>query len=179
MELLEEARKLTASNSRACLDDIELLSLMLESLGDDPLVVQIGASDHGVFAFTVFGSRPDARLYVIDPEAEALHWQATAFEAVGVGYLLKQYPDATIVKELLPADLVIIDPCPGHDYDSVWQTLSVWTSRLRREGILYMHDYGSKVGPVPHPEVAKACNDRMGQPFLHSGWSAVWMVNHA
>ena len=177
--MLFDAYALANSRQMACKDDIALLAAVMSDLPEAPNIVQLGAGS-GTMSLAIYGVRADAFLLTVDRDQVNLDWEALALSnSTGDSSILKH---AVICNDSRKAgdnyravniDLLIVDA--NHDYDNVKADLIAWMLNMKKEGLIFVHDYDGTKAPRQYPGVKEACDEVLGKrPKLKQGWSGVF-----
>lgn len=181
--MLADAYALAASRGMACEDDIALLSTVMDTLPEVPTVVQLGAAS-GTMSLAIYGIRPQAFLLTVDKDQSNLNWESMALE--------NSTTDPTILEHAqlhtqpryagknyraINIDLLILD----HDHTEAGMRNNViaWMPNMKKEGLIFVHDYDGTTAPQQYPGVRKACDEMFGKkPKFKRGWSGVFPARY-
>lgn len=170
---------LVPTNGKACKGDIELITKIVNMLGDNPIVVQLGAGEN--FTIPLFKERPNAMLYSVDIDEESFNWEWKAMEDFGLADCyrdigLKDSVDAANKYKGTAIDLLIIDA--DHSYEGVLADLKAWQKHMNKDlHYIFCHDYDADTAPYYYEGVEKACKEFFNKRFSwRMGWSAAWKV---
>lgn len=177
--MLDDAYALAASRGMACADDIALLATVMDTLTDVPTVVQLGAGS-GTMSLAVYAIRPQCFMLTIDVDQENLNWEAKALaNSTGHYSILEHAQLHTTSKRAgenyraVNIDLLIVDA--DHSYQGVKDDLIAWMPNMKKDSLIYVHDYDGTKAPESYLGVKKACDEVLGKrPKLKRGWSAVF-----
>lgn len=157
--------------------EINLLKMLVQSLPPYPLVVNIGAGC-GTAAVAFFEARNDLWLVTIDIQKESsplgcLEGEMTALENSGLpfhGRYRQIHSDSKTAEWAGGSpDMVLIDG--DHTYLGCKGDIETWMPRLKRGGILALHDYRKPETDKPHPGVDAAVDELLADRYE--------MVGHA
>lgn len=175
-KVLDMAYQMAGTRGHACPRDIDLINKVMNELPDKPLVVQLGAGS-GTLSLAVMGSNLKARLISVDNNLDSLHWEKVALNNMGTDneqiYALSD-ESAWFINEDI--DLLIIDA--AHTYENLLKDLDAYSSKLKHDSFIFVHDYDGSYAPAQYPGVKKACDEWFGREYkLKDGWSAAWKKN--
>lgn len=145
--------------------EIDLLKALARSLPPHPLVVNIGAGA-GTAAVAFFESRNDLWLVTIDIQKESsplgcLEGEYNALEASGLSYhdrYRQIHGDSKVVEwDDEPLDMVLVDG--DHTLEGCSGDIEAWLPRLKKGGIMALHDYRKPESDKPHPGVDQAVDE--------------------
>lgn len=146
-------------------NEIDFLKALANNLPPDPIVVNIGAGC-GTGALALLESRGDLQLVTIDIQRESSPYGCLAGEESelrksGVDFVRRYGQiegDSKSVPWDRPAvDMVFVDG--DHTYAGCAGDIYAWLPRLKRGGILALHDYHKRPDRKPHQGVDRAVDD--------------------
>jgi predicted O-methyltransferase YrrM len=145
--------------------EVDVLKLLAEMLPDNPTVVNIGAGG-GTSALAMLEARADLRLWTVDLQRESsplgcLEGEMNALRNAGVAYEGRYWQIWNDSKSVDwtegPVDLVFIDG--DHSYEGCRGDIKAWLPRIKRGGLLALHDYHKPPDDKPHPGVDQAVDE--------------------
>lgn len=177
--MLQDSYNLAATRAMACRADITLLAKVLDLLPEDATIVQLGAGS-GTMSLAVFAVRPGGFMLTVDNNQQNLNWEAQALaNSTGDLSILKH---ATICNDSQKAgknyravniDLLIVDA--SHTYEGVKGDLVAWMPNMKKDGLIFVHDYDGTTAPRQYVGVKKACDEVLGKRTkFKQGWSGVF-----
>ena len=178
-KMLSDAYALAHTRRMACADDIALLATVMDTLPDLPTVVQLGAGS-GTMSLAVYAIRPQCFMLTIDIDQQNLNWEAQALaNSTGDATILEHAQLHTPSKKAgenyraVNIDLLIIDA--DHSYEGVKNDLVAWMPNMKKDSLIYVHDYDGTKAPESYPGVKEACDEVLGKrPKFKRGWSALF-----
>lgn len=177
--MLADAYDLAATRRMACADDIALLATVMDTLPDVPTVVMLGAGS-GTMSLAVYAIRPECFMVTVDVDQQSLNWEAQALaNSTGDPSILEHVQLHTSSNRAgenyraVNIDLLIVDA--DHSYEGIKNNLMAWMPNMKKEGLIFVHDYDGTEAPRAYPGVKKACDEVLGKrPKLKRGWSGVF-----
>ncbi|KKM05392.1 hypothetical protein LCGC14_1754600 [marine sediment metagenome] len=177
--MLADAYALAHTRRMACADDIALLATVMDTLPDVPTVVQLGAAS-GTMSLVVYAIRPQCFMVAVDIDQQSLNYQAQALaNSTGDPSILEHAQLHSGSKRAgenyraVNVDLLIVDA--DHSYEGIKANLMAWMPNMKKEGLIFVHDYDGTTAPESYPGIKKACDEVLGKKYKYKrGWSAVF-----
>lgn len=166
------AHSLALSRRFLTVEDVDHIRMLVKKFLDQYIVVvDIGAGS-GTTALSVFAERQDnIAVITVDIDAAAIDWAALAVKNIGLeGKWLGRLADSKFLSKLKP-DMVLIDG--DHTYEGVKSDLDFWIPKLKKGGIVWLHDY---LPVEEYPGVKKAIEGFSGLEHIKTmglSWSGV------
>jgi len=157
---------------------VDLIGELVHRLRPGPVtVVDVGAGS-GTTALAVLVARPKrVKVYSIDHSEEALSSTGQAMKNAGFqrrwkGILSDSVEAARLSEIPTVVDLLLLDS--SHEYEATREELAVWVPRLRKGGLLWLHDYRGG-----YPGVKRALDELLADGLVVEfgvrglGWAGV------
>lgn len=140
--------------------EVALLKITIAQLPRNPVIVNIGAGE-GTSALAMLESRPDAFIFSIDKKRR--EEEAIALQKAGklkLNRVWRIMGDSSRVGKHWPfeIDAVFIDG--AHHDEAVRADIAAWVPKVKRNGIIYFHDYNHPNVPGLTKIVDKAMKSR-------------------
>lgn len=181
--MLTDAYALAHTRRMACRDDIALLVTVMDTLPDVSTVVQLGAGS-GTMSLVVYARRPQCFMLTVDVDQQSLNWEAQALANSTGDPTILEHAQLHIASKragenyrAINIDLLIVDA--DHSYEGVKADLVAWMQNMKKEGLIFVHDYDGTTAPAQYPGVKEACDEVLGKRFKYKrGWSAVFNARY-
>jgi predicted O-methyltransferase YrrM len=157
------AHELAVSRRMLDWEDVDLIQSMVGSLGEDPRIADLGAGS-GTTAAAIYAVRPLARVVTVDIVEENLDWASLFLKNCNYSRdrwtaLLSDSVEAAASFEDGELDMLMIDT--SHEYEPTVRELVAWLPKLRKQGLVWLHDYRGV-----YPGVTRAVNEAIADGRL-------------
>lgn len=181
--MLRDAYALAHTRRMACADDIALLATVMDTLPDIATVVQLGAGS-GTMSLAVYAIRPQCFMLTVDTDQQSLNYEAQALANSTGDPTILEHAQLHITSKragenyrAVNIDLLIVDA--DHSHEGVKNDLIAWMPNMKRDSLIYVHDYDGTKAPESYPGVKEACDEVLGKrPKFKRGWSAVFNARY-